>query len=75
MSGEQGEKVYVRNRRCYTSLDFACSNQGNLGRFAVRTRSLPQVVGVMGNSWPGLPRWGQEITVKVYGVAVVMPQG
>ncbi len=28
----------------------------------------------MGNSWPDFICWGQEITVKVYGVAVMMPQ-
>lgn len=41
----------------------------------MRTRLPPQVVAVVGNSWSGLSRWGQEITVKVYGVAVMMPQG
>ena len=28
-----------------------------------------------GNSWPGLQYLGWEATVKVYGVAVAMPQG
>lgn len=28
-----------------------------------------------GNSRFGLTCWGREITVKVYGVAVMMPQG
>lgn len=36
----------------------------------MRTRSLPQVLGVAGNSWSGLPRWGQDITANVYGIAV-----
>ena len=28
-----------------------------------------------GNSWSDLLRLGWEVTVKVYGVAVAMPQG
>lgn len=46
-----------------------------MGRGAVRTRLLPPVVGVTGNFWSGLSRWGQKIMVKVYGVAMMMPQG
>jgi hypothetical protein len=30
---------------------------------------------VAGNSWSGLNRLGQEVMVKVYGVAVTKPQG
>ena len=28
-----------------------------------------------GNFWSGFALWGREATVKVYGVAVAMPQG
>lgn len=44
-----------------------------MGRLAVRNRQ--PFLGWSGNSWSGLLCWGQEITVKVYGVAVMMPQG
>jgi hypothetical protein len=37
----------------------------------VRTRSSSRA----GNSWSGIARMGWEATVKVYGVAVAMPQG
>lgn len=46
-----------------------------MGGFAVRTRQPLNFFGAVGNSWSGLLCWGQEITVKVYGVAVMMPQG
>jgi hypothetical protein len=44
----------------------------DVGWFAVHT--LPEVFGA-GNSWFGIALLGWEATVKVYGVAVAMPQG
>ena len=38
---------------------------------AVRIRFVSGVE----NSWSGIARMGWEATVKVYGVAVAMPQG
>jgi hypothetical protein len=43
----------------------------DLGWFAVRTHPSFRV----GNSGQGLESLGLEATVKVYGVAVAMPQG
>jgi hypothetical protein len=66
--GERDEKVYARNRCCYAS---ASSNPADVGWFAVRTRLRFEV----GNSLPGIARWGGEAMVNVYGVAMAMPQG
>jgi hypothetical protein len=46
----------------------------DVGWYAVRTRTVV-VDGRAGNSWSGLECWGWEAMVKVYGVAVAMPQG
>ena len=70
--GERDGKVYARNRCCYASSGNASSNPVDVGWFAVQTRS-PR--GRAGNSWSGIALWGREATVKVYGVAVAMPQG
>jgi hypothetical protein len=43
----------------------------DVGWFAVQTR--PEFWA--GNSWFGIALLGWEATVKVYGVAVAMPQG
>jgi hypothetical protein len=48
------------------------SNPVDVGWAAVRNR--PCGLGV-GNFWSGLARLGWEAMVKVYGVAVAMPQG
>jgi hypothetical protein len=42
----------------------------DVGWCAVRT-----VVKRGGNFWSGVTGWGWEVTVKVCGVAVTMPQG
>jgi len=64
--------VHVRNRCRYASSGNASSNPVDVGWFAVQT--LLDVSGG-GNSWFGVARLGWEATVKVYGVAVAMPQG
>ena len=43
----------------------------DVGRVAVRTRRRWAV----GNFRFGVTGWGREVMVKVYGVAVTMPQG
>jgi hypothetical protein len=69
--GEQDGKVHARNRCCYASSSNASSNPVDRGWFAVRIHSSSRVE----NSWFGIARRGWEATVKVYGVAVAMPQG
>ena len=69
--GERDEKVYVRNRCRYASSSNASSNPADVGWFAVRTHLWFEV----GNSLPGIARWGREAMVNVYGVAMAMPQG
>ena len=44
----------------------------DLGWLAVRIR---RDVLHGGNSRPGVTNWGREVMVKVYGVAMTMPQG
>ena len=61
----------LRNRCLYASYSNASSNPADVGWFAVRTRLRFEV----GNSLPGIARWGGEAMVKVYGVAMAMPQG
>jgi hypothetical protein len=48
------------------------SNPVDVGWCAVRTRLSE---GWPGNSWVGVTGLAWEVTVKVYGVAVTMPQG
>ena len=69
--GERDGKVYERNRCCYASSSNASSNPVDRGWLAVRIRFVSGVE----NSWSGIARMGWEATVKVYGVAVAMPQG
>lgn len=75
--GERDGTVYVRNRCCKASSSPASSNPVDVGWYAVRTRAIggDLVVGWSGNSWEGLACLAWEVTVKVYGVAVTMPQG
>jgi hypothetical protein len=69
--GERDGKVYARNRCRYASSGNASSNPVDVGWFAVQT--CPRFRA--GNSWFGIALWDREATVKVYGVAVAMPQG
>jgi hypothetical protein len=69
--GERDGKVYARNRCCYASSGNASSNPVDMGWFAVQTRCSCRA----GNFWFGIALWDREATVKVYGVAVAMPQG
>ena len=69
--GERDGKVYVRNRCRYASSGNASSNPVDVGWFAVQTCPTFRA----GNSWSGIALLGWEATVKVYGVAVAMPQG
>ena len=69
--GERDGKVYARNRCCYASSGNASSNPVDVGWFAVLTCPAFRA----GNSWSGIALLGWEATVKVYGVAVAMPQG
>jgi hypothetical protein len=69
--GERDGKVYARNRCCYASSRNASSNPVDVGWFAVQTR----LAGRAGNFWSGIALRDREATVKVYGVAVAMPQG
>jgi hypothetical protein len=48
------------------------SNPVDMGWLAVRTVGRNEAGG---NSWEGATGWAWEVTVKVYGVAVTMPQG
>ncbi|MCA1695899.1 MAG: hypothetical protein LC749_14865 [Actinobacteria bacterium] len=48
------------------------SNPADMGWVAVRIHDRFLMVG---NSWPGSTGSVREVTVKVYGVAVTMPQG
>lgn len=52
----------------------ASSNPVDVGWCAVRTRR-PALLGVMGNFRLGIRRLGRKVMVKVYGVAMMMPQG
>ena len=69
--GERDGKVHVRNRCRYASSGNASSNPVDVGWLAVQTRPSCRA----GNSWSGVALWDREVTVKVYGVAVAMPQG
>ena len=69
--GERDGKVYARNRCRYASSGNASSNPVDVGWFAVQTRPRFRA----GNSWFGIALLGWAATVKVYGVAVAMPQG
>ena len=69
--GERDGKVYARNRCCYASSGNASSNPVDVGWFAVQSRRC----SAAGNFRSGFALWGREATVKVYGVAVAMPQG
>jgi hypothetical protein len=70
-SGERDGKVYARNRCCYASSGNASSNPVDVGWFAVQTR----LAGRAGNFWFGMLFRAREAMVKVYGVAMAMPQG
>ena len=70
--GERDGKVYARNRCCYASSGNASSNPVDVGWYAVQIHS-PLVVS--GELLVLFALEGQEATVKVYGVAVAMPQG
>lgn len=62
---------YTRGTGCVTPLDVGpARNPVDLGWWAVRTVPVGD-----GNSRQGLQHLGWEATVKVYGVAVAMPQG
>jgi hypothetical protein len=69
--GERDGKVYARNRCRYASSGNASSNPVDVGWFAVQTR----LADWAGNFRSGIALQGREATVKVYGVAVAMPQG
>ena len=69
--GERDGKVYARNRCRYASSRNASSNPVDVGWFAVQTCSSFRA----GNFWSGIALRDREATVKVYGVAVAMPQG
>ena len=69
--GVRDGTVYARNRCRYASSDNASCNPVDVGWLEVQTR--PERFWAE-NSWFGLARLGWEATVKVYGVAVAMPQ-
>ena len=69
--GERDGKVYARNRCRYASSRNASSNPVDVGWFAVQTR----YAGLGGKLLVRFALWDREATVKVYGVAVAMPQG
>ena len=69
--GKRDGKVYARNRCRYASSRNASSNPVDVGWFAVQTCTTFRA----GNSWFGIALLGREAMVKVYGVAVAMPQG
>jgi hypothetical protein len=70
--GERDEKVYARNRCSKASSCRASSKPVDRGWNAVRTHSNALRVG---NFQAEVDHLVWETTVKVYGVAVVIPQG
>lgn len=73
--GERDGKVYVRNRCCTPLEHPPARNPVDLGWFAARTHLLSFSGEGVGYSRLGLWNLGREAMVKVYGVAMAMPQG